>query len=286
MLVGIFFFYSGYGIGRKFESSKENINKTLSSQLKKLVKIIVTTEIIYLVVAIFLFKKAYSKLEVIQYIFGIRLLNGALWYIVALVLVYCALIIFGRLMEEHKMSFTACSLMACLAYILICAIRKRPAHEMQSCIAFVIGAYVSEHPSLYESMNKKKRRLFYFADFLVFVFSNCVIYGVRFFFSDFLLVRVVFGSLSTASFVVLLCVYLSNYHVENRFLLFLGNISTEIYLSHMMILNLIEYYAPEAYGDNSIFLSLVVLGVTMLVSYCMRKLKKMNKILLMRRELK
>ena len=231
LLVAVFFFYSGYGITKKAISDKSYIPKQLILKVLALFKMIVITEIIYILISTIFLGKEYDLPSVIKAVFGINLLNGAMWYIVALLIIYSATILFSAF--NRNGGYTLIAVLAVGTYVLISALRGRAPHEMQSCIAYVIGAYYAEDVER-KSNNKMYNPLLLLEMFCV---SFAAPYIFRHFWVDSSVIRVVFGSLSSVFFVMLLIFMLEKVKIENEFLVQIGKVSTEIYLSHQLVIS-------------------------------------------------
>ena len=72
LLVAVFFFYSGYGITKKMISNKRYIRKQMPLKVFALFKMIVVTELIYLLVQMIFLNKEYDFLTVIKAVVGIK----------------------------------------------------------------------------------------------------------------------------------------------------------------------------------------------------------------------
>lgn len=148
---------------------------------------------------------------------------------------------------------------------------------MQSCIAFVVGTYIAESGSkntVVVQNDRKKVQVCIIAT-VGFILSNVVIYGIRHFWKDVDIIRVIFGSISTASFVVMLILLLSKARIENSALKQLGKISTEIYLSHQLVINIARYYFLDLFESrNTIGISIAILFTVMLISWIIKRIEK------------
>lgn len=261
LFVAVFFFYSGYGITKKAISDKSYIPKRMILKVLALFKMIVITEIIYLLVYMLFLRKEYDFPSVIKAVFGINLLNGAMWYIVALLIIYSATIVFSVFNRIGGYTFIA--VLAVGTYVLISALRGRAPHEMQSCIAYVIGAYYAE--DVERKSSEKMRNPLLLLGMLCISFA--VPYVLRHFWVDSSVIRVVFGSLSSVFFVRFLILMLEKVKIENGFLVQIGKVSTEIYLSHQLVINIFVFTFPKWFQEKtSIVLSLVIIITVLIIS--------------------
>lgn len=100
LFVAVFFFYSGYGIALKTVADEEYIRKRLPKKIIDLVLMVVSTEIIYLIADILLFHKTYTISQIVLALLGINLLNGAMWYIIALLIIYTTTVCFSHIWKS------------------------------------------------------------------------------------------------------------------------------------------------------------------------------------------
>lgn len=269
LFVAIFFFYSGYGSTRKAILDKTYIPQKMVLKVLYLFKMIVITEVVYLLVNILFLEKKYDLMSTIKAIFGINLLNGAMWYIVALLIIYLATTVFASFVKNPGGGYTAIAVLAVGTYILISAFRGRAPHEIQSCIAYVFGAYCAE--KMDRKSNEKMHN--YLLLFGLFCVSFIAPYVFRHFWIDSSLIRIIFGSLSSVFFVMLLIFVLEKVKIENKVLVQIGKVSTEIYLSHQLVINIFAFIFPRWFqAQTSVLLSLVIIFTVLVISFGIKQI--------------
>lgn len=87
LLVAVFFFYSGYGITKKSVSDPRYFTKRIPNRIIYLIKMVVITEFVYYAVETIVMRKQFTAKESLYALLGVNLLNGAMWYIVALIII-------------------------------------------------------------------------------------------------------------------------------------------------------------------------------------------------------
>ena len=100
LFVGIFFFFSGYGLYTSLKT-KENYLKGFLK--KRLVTVLIPfyTCILTFVVAACICGKKFSPLQLLSVLSGWSLINGHMWYIVEIVILYLVFFIVYRLIKNH-----------------------------------------------------------------------------------------------------------------------------------------------------------------------------------------
>lgn len=271
LFVAIFFFYSGYGIALKTYADEKYIRNKLPKKIIDLVLMVVSTEIIYLIADVLLFHKTYTISQTVCALLGVNLLNGAMWYIIALLIIYTTTVCFNHMWKSGGV--LSLSVVSVMMYVAISIIRGRAPHELQSCVAYLLGVKYAQRKSESNYVNINGGIVC-----VVGIVSFVAPYIVRHFWYDYFFVRVICGSICSIAFIEILLYVLSRIAFKNSVLLFIGKISTEIYLSHQLIIRILSFYFPGWFStNNSILLTIVILLVTVIVSKLIAKIRRMIK---------
>ena len=237
---------------------------------------VVVTEFIYFAVETIVMRKQFTVKEFFLALIGVNLLNGAMWYIVALIIIMLCHYFIVNIIHKAKKSggYTLSAAISVSIYIIISALRGRGSWEMQSCIAFVLGNAIAENEQKIVRVLKKKSTAI--CSCVIFAGSFVAPYVARYLLgSDFTVVRVLFGSMASVAFVCIVLVVLSWCEIGNAFIKLIGKISTEIYLSHQLIILLYRFYLPTAFEKSSaLMMSFTVIITTILVSYLIYGVEK------------
>lgn len=276
LLVSIFFFYSGYGISKQTGEKEKYVLERLPKRIIYLIKLIIISEIVYYFVDVFIFERQFNALDMIKCIFGITMLNGALWTIVAMLIIQIAYYIGYRLGGVKNSVVLA--IIGCGVYILITAIRGRGAWEMQSCCAFILGSFVAVHEEYFCSKIKKTQTLI--LTFIVFTISFILPYvSEKLLYNDYTIIRVLAGTVASCSFIVLLLIIISKVRIQNKLIIMCGSIFTEIYLWHGIVLDLIKRGSPSSFaeGHNYILISIVCVVIVLAISVAIKEIETKGK---------
>lgn len=275
LLVSIFFFYSGFGITKQTSKNEHYVLDRLPKRIIYLIKLIIISEIIYYAAGVLIFERQLDALDMIKCVFGITMLNGALWTIVAMLVIQIVYYIGYRLGEKKPVVL---AIIGCSVYILLTTIRGRGAWEMQSCCAFILGAITALHEEEFCSMIKKGKT----------VILLCIVFTISFIFpyicemflgNDYIFVRVLAGTVASCSFVVILLVVVSKIRIQNWFIITCGSIFTEIYLWHGIVLDLIRTGMPSnfAEGNNYILISVTCMLAVLAISVVIKEIETKGK---------
>lgn len=271
LLVAIFFFYSGYGITKKGTKEASYITARLPKRILYLIELILISETIYYGANVLLFGREFDYLDFLKCIFGITMLNGAMWTVVAMLIIQIVIFIGRKIFKNMKLSYLAAA--GCLIYILITALRGRGAWEMQSCLAFYMGAVIAEHEDYVADSLHKCIPVIFAA--VIFVVSFSVPYAIEHFTgTDNKLLRVVAGSIASITFLYCVLWLVSKIRIQNKAIVFLGTMFTEIYIWHGLILDLMKLCMPVLFEKESlyIFTSVFMIIIVVLFSFILKKL--------------
>ena len=275
LLVAIFFFYSGYGTAKKSIRDPEYFKRKIPKRIIYLIKMMIITETVYLLVESFVMKKKFTMWQVAQALLGIKLLNGAMWYIIAMIIMLICYYPIVMLLHDGKNNggYTAAAAISAVIYIVLTAMRKHGAWEMQSCIAFVLGTVVAENENVAKNFLKKKKIAA--INIIVLAISFVEPYIIRKIWEDNIVARVFFGSIASVTFVCVVLFFLSYFEMENSFIRAAGKLSTEIYLSHQLIINLYHFYVPKAFDKTQVVvLSVLIIITTVIISGLVHEIEK------------
>ena len=280
LLVSIFFFYSGYGTFLGIDKRrKQGVRGEIyvAKQALKLIKLMVIVELLYFLVFAIYDHTDITLLNLLACLSGMKMLAGQMWYVLACIIIDLAICLFALLDRNKKYSFIHYTIAGVLLYATYIIARGRPFHELQSCIAYLIGALVITFPGFRDriissSASIQNKRIL--ISLFVFAFSNIVIYGTRHFYGDLFILRVIFGWVSVASFLVMLLNTFSKCQISNKILIFSGGLFAEIYFLHQIVINVLDWQFPTLFSYNSIIVSIIVFAITIAISYIISYLRK------------
>lgn len=198
--------------------------------------------------------------------FLIKLINGAMWYIQVLILMYFVYWI-SHVKNENVLLFWTAFLV--LFIVFLCCTSQDLYYK--SILAFPLGMYWYKYrEKLLATLDQAYIRNLVIVT-IVLLFSFCIkVFGT-------LQSITLISSIGNMSSAVMICVFfgivLYKLQIGNMLLRFVGNLSFEIYLIHFCCLNILWKYN---YAKNSpLFFIAVSLGITLVLAKVLNQMNKM-----------
>ncbi|MBO4928446.1 MAG: acyltransferase [Clostridiales bacterium] len=164
LFVGIFFFFSGYGLYTSLKTKKDYLKGFLK---KRFITILIP---FYMCIAVFTIASCicgtkYKPLELLGVLSGWSLINNHMWYIVEIAILYLAFFIIYKLIKNRT---AATSVMALFALLMMggslylchgkdfsCAYWFMGEWWYNSSILFIVGILVSKHQDVLRKIARK-----------------------------------------------------------------------------------------------------------------------------------
>lgn len=274
LYVGMFFFYSGFGIAQGYKNNSSYLNNFLQKKIQKVyIPFVLMNIIYYFVLKIFLEFRKFSFIEFCKDILGFSLINGISWYIIAILyfyfIFYLSFKYFYRIRYILFLSFM-------FLYTLICIyLNKNASWWYISIIPIFIGIIYSEKE---ESIRKILKKYYYLILIGVVLLFN-IFYFIRFNKIAYFLgielndkINILFGMLAVIFFVFLVLLVLMKIKIENIVTLKLGEISFEIYLYHGLFLKL--FLSDKIFIKNEYIYIILCVVCTLILSLFIKKITK------------
>lgn len=226
LAVSLFFFYSGYGLMRSYDTKENYLNKFWTNRIPKILIPFVLANILFIIVYPGIFGVSYSIFDIFQYILGIKLIDGYKWYIIAMLIFYISFYLIFKYIDRNKAIIGMFLSVTC--YVLICKLIGKGIWWYNSVYPFFIGIIFGAYSEFIFDFFRKR----YFIIFLgvLVVFNQTHKAGE--------LTGDVLMSVISSVFFVLTCVcILMKLEIGNKVLNLLGSISYEIYLVHRIFLD-------------------------------------------------
>ncbi len=271
LLVSVFFFYSGFGIAKKTMNEADYIKNRLPIRIIYLAGLIVVSEIVYYFFSICYFKNSFLLKDMFYSFLGIKMLNGACWTIVAMIIIQLIFYILYRCGSDR---LTWNAIAGCVIYVAFSIARGRGVWEMQSCGAFVLGVAFAENEDALSELFKNKIK--FIISILLFVIAFSTPYIWEYYSAqDYIWVRILFGTVASCSFVLILFFVLYRIKLSNHTIVLIGNVSTEIYLWHGLIIDVVKKECPDCFGRNGnyICISALILCLVLFIAVIIRKIR-------------
>lgn len=260
ILVAIFFFISGYGLTYGVQNKPDYLNSFLR---KRILPILIPYWIVNSINIIFYLLKGvvFTPLQYVLSYLGFDFITGV-WFVTVILLMY----IFFWIAFRSKRSYLIFSL-CIIGYCIICVSFNLHSSYTASIAAFVLG-------SVWHKIEKPIvtwiRRNYY-----VKLLTCVAVFGIVFLGRLMLatkglnneILQFVLRNLISILFVICVLVVTQKVRFKGKILVWLGNISYELYMVHFVLFTMINNLEPDRY-------IIIVLGGGLLLSTLLWKLDK------------
>lgn len=257
MFVGMFFFFSGYGLYKSYKSKPDYLHNFFKKRYTVILIPFYVCNIVF-ILADLACGSHYTAGQALSYLSGWILLNTQMWYIVEIAIFYLLFFLTFRFLKNDAIALTVLTI-CILIFMGISLCLGHGQYWLQgewwfnSSLLFVIGIFIAKNSEKISSFSKK---------YYIFVLPVCIVATVLLFYADsFMLTNFSYWCESEPSLTIiqiyivrLLCLSVQlpmivffvfsallvmlKVHFDNPILRFLGNISLELYLIHnIFILN-------------------------------------------------
>ena len=263
LFVGLFFFYSGYGLKRAVKTNKNYLKGFLVSKIVKIYAPFLIAESSYAIL------KAFSCSEFSELLFeciGIKLSNTILWYVLEILALYLLFYLF----EKNKIADVAYCFVW-IVFALFAAYTDMGSWWYVSTPCFILGIFVVDSEKQVRKIKRTRLKKivlcfsFLITDYLYRVVSEG---NMGFWKIPSTYIGVSMMIISAVLFVSALMLIVEKSITHSRILKFLGKLSYLIYLWHGFFILLLSDHIK-----NEIMLALAVTGGTIAFSafyYVMR----------------
>lgn len=287
LCVAVFFFYSGYGL---MKNRLENPNYFRHFFLRRYSKIFIPffcCNILYLAVY-YAMGERYGLPLSLEYLLGIRLINPHAWYVIVIALFYLVFYLCFHLPDKAALILLA---LFQLAFPTYCMVKGPGVYWFQgewwfhSSSLFFIGVLMARYEKQIMAFSRKR----YYALLLLSAFLFSLLYpaSVRVFdqieallLNERIFVRemaenwiaFLWQTMAVISFVTFLFFITLKLRFSNRFLIFLGEHSFELYLIHGLYLVILRGKLLYIHSDFCYTLAVLLLSLisSMLISFPFR----------------
>jgi len=224
--VALFFFYSGYGLMKSYDSKENYLNGFWINRMPKIIIPFLLSNVLFVIVRIALLDSKYSTYDIFNYIFGIKLIDGYKWYIIATIIFYSGFYFMFKYLKRNKAMLGIFFLIT--GYCLICRRLGNGEWWYNATYCFFIGILFGAYYKSIFSFIRKEYSMITLAILTTFVLT----FLLNTFEGNIL------TSIVSSTFFVLVCAcLLMKVEVGNKVINFLGSISYEIYLVHRIMLD-------------------------------------------------
>ena len=257
LCVGVFLFLSGYGNYLSYKNNEGNAERWI---LKRILRVYIefwSIWIIDLAVVYFINGDSYGIASILNQGLSMTLPYWINWYLKIQVLVYILFYISFKLFKNRNseilliMTILFCGLMILLKY---------DSYWWNTIICFGVGNLFAKYKNLIVSGLQKINKWIALTSSIL-VFAIAFIIGCKINY---------FTVISSVVFCITITVILYYYEFQSKIINFIGNISLEIYLWHLVLLKLL-FRNKEAIINANINL-LLFMGLSVLLAYITNKL--------------
>ena len=255
--VGIFFFFSGYGLLKSLNTKPDYLHHFLRKRLPVILVPFYITIVVFLIVSKML-GASYETTEFISYLTGWKLINSHMWYIVEIFLLYIIFFVIFRLIKNRGVALTMMSILVVLLTVGSLLLGHgdywfQGEWWFNTSFLFVIGMLIAQFEAPLIGFVKKC----YLPLLAVVAVSVIALYHA----TSYMLTNYSYWSESPYSmgyadkfrclsvqlpfvicFVLLILIVTMKIQFKNRILDFLGSISLELYMIHNLFLILFSAY--------------------------------------------
>ena len=256
--VGLFFFYSGYGLQYSLDGNKNYINKGfIKLRLKKVYIPFLFAETIFTIVLIMKGEINCDLISFIGYCSGVKLANSVLWYVIEILIMYFLFWCINR----YTPTFQWLWIVAYLLFLGVAVACDVGTWWYISTSCFLLGLY---HKDIYKFFDKHSFRYLKIVTCVLFavIYSTDKFYTFNIISSKVLPQNYVITALDMilAPLFIFVCMIISeSLDIRNKILINVGSMSYEIYLYHMLIKRIFE----NIYGDT--YISVLVISIITII---------------------
>ena len=261
--VGMFFFYSGYGLTYSMKNKKNYLDNFIQKKLIDILTPIYIINIFYLIFYAINDGIKYSFKELLWYFFRFDLSVSYSWYIVVILVFYFAFYICFKFTNYDKgVKFIV---LFNVMYIIICYALNVPNMWYKSSIAFLIGLLLADNIELVSEYFKnqyQKKSLIILIIFIIFIFITEVTE----------MKSTIKGMVNVSIFIISYIIISFKVRLNNNIIFYLGEISYELYIVHGLVIKFLRSNYIYIQDNNIYFLLSILLSIV--TSVLLKKLVK------------
>lgn len=256
LVVGIFFFLSGYGLSIKLKTAPCSFTKYSVKKILSLVMTLFLSNMVYVFADVFMNHEKYTPYRILKAVLGIELVNYPSWYLYELICFYILFAVFGKYAPKQ-------SVKALMIIITVGSVAgfflgiDSPWYGSAFC--FALGIFCNREESrLKEFFGTSYFRYYGNFAFLIIIMAAGMIgffaLGEESFWGD-----VLCRNIASTSFSFLLHLFLQKWEIKGNIYEWLSSLAMYIYLYHMLMINILKEI-------NAVFKNNILYTVTVLAS--------------------
>ena len=235
LIVGIFLFYSGYGLTKATLTKANYLDKFWIKRFPKVVIPFILSNLLFIIGYVIFENKLYTTIEAINYIIGIKLIDSFKWYIWTTIILYIGYYILFKTFKENKAIILV--FLYINIYFWICYIFKIGGWWYNSIFSFFGGVLFGKYGEKIIQFIKVK---YLYTIIPIAIFLLVYTYGIK-------NGNIFTATIANTSFIISFVFISIKLRIGNKITKFLGTISYEIYLVHRLVLDILNYRIQNRY---------------------------------------
>ncbi len=263
LMVSVFFFFNAYGLTTQYlKKGKAYLKDFFKRNVLYLYIIFAITTFVYLI-WYFICGKSYSITRILFSVFGKTIASGS-WYLDVCILFYIFFYIAFKLFgPTHKATVAILLMQIVLMLIYIFADYKSTWYR--SNLSFTVGIFWALNFDKINAFLRKKYYLVLFCSLGVFLILTAMPYILKNSGVDFKTFRIACRIFSTVAFTVFFVLIGKRFQFNKKIWGFVGNISLEIYLFHILIYKILR--SKFIYIESDLIWASLSILITFIVAY-------------------
>ena len=269
LAVAMFFFYSGYGLMQGY-CNKENYFKGFwKKRIKKVLLPFWITNVIYILVYIFVKNNSYTASEIILSFFNASIMTTG-WYIIAAIIMYAIFYIVFKYLKTSNTKKIILNMILIFCYIILARFVGCKSWWYTSILGFGLGLIWAYKRESIDDYIKNKYRKLCIINIIIFI----ILYSLPYLIGRFDGVIIVGSNIIlTLIFIILANIIVMKIKLYNKVLIFIGNISLEMYLIYPLVIKTLGFSEILKIVE---FLFIIV--VSKIYNFCLKKIYNDNSI--------
>ena len=263
LIVGLFLFYSGYGLTKATLTKNNYLDTFWTKRLPKVLIPFILSNLLFIIGYRIFENKSYTLVEIISYILGIKLIDSFKWYIWTTIILYIGYYFIFKTFKKEKaiiLMFVYVNI-----YFWLCYIFKVGGWWYNSIFSFFIGILFANFGDKIIEIVKNK---YIYTLIPITIFLAIYTYGIK-------NGNIFTATIANVSFVISFIFISIKLRLGNKITTFLGTISYEIYLVHRLVLDILSTRIENRY----MYVVSSVIGSIILAYLFSRIVKKVMKVM-------
>ena len=268
-IVALFFFLSGYGLYFQYSNNATYMENFLRKRLTRIFIPFFVFVVIYVI-----YRATLGEVVNVDFFLSFWrdhnniIYNG--WFINSIIVLYVIFYVSFKKKDSKIAIFKL--VFFTLVYIFWKAYQNHGDWEYVSIMAFLLGVFWMKDRSIIDKFIEKNYFVLLVSfSILMYVFRRYEVIMKNIGITNKYVYYVIVGNLYTMIFVVYFLLLINKLNFSNKYLNFLGDISFEIYMIHGLVMHYLgKFFVSSAVND--VIYTIVVLLVSIVFAYCIKKL--------------